>query len=126
MLMMVLTSMLIAQPTAMGMDSAAASSREKRAELVHKLRIDLAKASARAGLDAKQRFTLGKAQERLLEAETVLRGGGILNPLKMLKMKGALGDIEEIGRGNGFLPEDRELIHNDIRQLREARKSAGQ
>src|SRR5574340_656075 len=124
-LMIVLTSMLIAQPNATGMDSGTGSSREKRAELVARLRADLAKAAARANLDAKQRVKLERAQERLAEAEAVLRRGGMLNPLKMLKMKSALGDIEEIGRGSAFLPEDRQLIQDDIKQLRETRKSQG-
>ncbi|MCL5745976.1 MAG: hypothetical protein M1541_18965, partial [Acidobacteria bacterium] len=123
--MMLLMSMFAAQPSATGMDSGAGSSREKRAELVGKLRTDLARASARANLDAKQRVKLEKAQERLAEAEAVLRSGGMLNPFKMLKMKSALGDVEEMSRGSAFLPEDRQLIQDDIKQLRETRKSQG-
>lgn len=122
-LMMLLMSMVAAQSNATGMDSSAESSREKRAELVGKLRTDLAKASARADVDAKQRIKLEKAQERLAEAEKVLRSGGMLNPVKMLKMRGALEDIEEMSRGSAFLPEDRQLIQDDIKQLRETRKS---
>ena len=124
-LMIVLTSMLIAQPNAKGMDSGAGPSREKRAELVARLRADLAKAAARGNLDEKQRVKLEKAQEKLAEAEAVLRKGGMLNPLKLLRMKGALGDVEELGRGSAFLPEDRHLVLDDIKQLRELRKSQG-
>lgn len=124
-LVMVLTSMLVAQPNATGIDSSSGSSREKRAELVGRLRADLAKAAARANLDAKQRAKLEEVQERLAEAEAVLRKGGMLNPLKLLRMKGALGDVEELGRGSAFLPEDRHLVLDDIKQLRELRKSQG-
>lgn len=123
--MMLLTVMFTAQPNATGMDSSAGSPRERRAELVGKLRTDLAKAAKRADLDAKQKVKLEKAQERLAEAETVLRSNGMLNPLKMLKMKAALGDIEEIGRGGAFLPEDRQLILEDIKQIKETRKAHG-
>lgn len=124
-LKMVLTSMLIAQPNATGMDSGAGSSREKRAELVARLRADMAKAAARANLDAKQRVKLEKAQEKLAEAEAALRKGGMLSPFKMLKMKGALGDIEEIARSNAFRPDDRQRIQEGIKQIKETRKSQG-
>ncbi|MCC6142299.1 MAG: hypothetical protein IT368_00695 [Candidatus Hydrogenedentes bacterium] len=124
-LTVVLLSISMAQLHATGTDSGSASVREKRAELVAKLRTDLAKAAVEANLDEKQKDKLVKAQEKLAEAEAALRKGGMLSPFKMLKMKGALGDIEEIARSNVFRLEHRQLIQEDIKQIKETRKSQG-
>lgn len=121
----VLLSISMAPLQAVGTGSGSASLREKRADLVAKLRTDLAKAATEANLDEKQKNKLEKAQEKLAEAEAALRKGGMLSPFKMLKMKGALEDIEEIARSNAFRPEDRQLIQEDIKQIKETRKSQG-
>ena len=120
----VLLSILIAVPGTKGADEQGAPSlREKRAELLSALRSDLVKAVTQAELDEKQDKQLREAQKRLAEAEEALRNGGILNPFKMLKMKGALGDIEDIARGDAFRPEDRQRIQQDIKHIKETRQS---
>lgn len=124
-LTIVLLSVAMAPLQAIGGDSGSRTVREKRAELVAKLRTDLAKATTEADLDEKQKDKLEKAQEKLAEAEAALRKGSMLSPFKMLKMKGALGDIEEIARSNVFRPEHRQLIQEDIKQIKETRKSQG-
>ncbi len=120
-----LLSISVAPLDAAETDPGSTSTRERRAELVAKLRTDLTIAAAGADLDAKQNKKLEKAQEKLAGAEATLRKGGMLNPFKMLQMKGALGYIEEIARSNAFRPEDRQRIQNDIQQLKSTRKAQG-
>lgn len=122
----ILMSILIAAPGARGADDRGAPSlREKRVELLSTLKSELLKASARATLDEKQDKQLQEAQKKLTEAQVALRKGGMLNPFKMLKMKGALADIEEIARGGAFRTEDRQRIQEVIKRIKETRQSKG-
>lgn len=93
-----------------------------RADLVATLRDHLAVAAAKATISDQHQEKLRKAGENLAAAESALRKGGMLNPIKMLKMRGTLGDIEKLAKSDAFTLEHRELLLEDIRRLRELRK----
>ncbi len=93
-----------------------------RADLVATLREHLAAAARKATLSDQQHEKLRKAGQNLSAAESAFRKGGMLNPIKMFKMRGTLGDIEKLAKSDVFTLEHRELLLEDIRRLREVRK----
>lgn len=60
------------------------------AELVSKLRSDLSRATLNPDTGEKQRAKLEKINEKLAEAEAALRKGGVISPLRMLKVRGSI------------------------------------
>ena len=101
------------------------SAKTERVELVAKLRSDLSRATLNLDISEKQRAKLERIVEKLTEAEAALRRGGAISPIKMLRMRGAINDLERLAEGGVFEARDRQLVLDDLRRLKQNRPTEG-
>lgn len=106
-------------------DHAKPDTKKRRTELVAKLRSDLNRATLNPDTGEKQRAKLEKINEKLAEAEAALRKGGVISPLRMLEMRGAINDLERLAEEGVFATQDGQLVLDDIRNLKQNRPPEG-
>lgn len=109
-------------------DHAKPDTKNRRPELVAKLRSDLNRATLNPDTGEKQRAKLEKINEKLAEAEAALRKGGVISPLRMLrmlKMRGAINDLEKLAEEGVFATQDGQLVLDDIHNLKQNRPPEG-
>ncbi len=97
----------------------------QRVQLIAKLRDHLSTVVLNPGVSEKQRAKLDSIKGKLAEAEAALRKGGIISPLRMLKMRGAINELQQLAEDGVFSARDHRVILDDIRRLKQKRPSEG-
>ena len=97
----------------------------QRVQLIAKLRDHLSSVVLNPGVSEKQRAKLDSIKGKLAEAEAALRKGGIISPLRMLKMRGAINELQQLAEDGVFSARDRRVILDDIRRVKQKRSLEG-
>ncbi|HNY39283.1 MAG TPA: hypothetical protein PKJ41_02770 [Bryobacteraceae bacterium] len=93
----------------------------QRVQLIAKLRDDLNRVAFNPGVGEKQLAKFESIKGKLAEAEAALRKGGIISPLRMLKMRGAINELTRLAEDGVLSAPDRRLVLDDIHRLKQMR-----